>query len=235
VDPHHRDPDGPARARPLLQGQDRGGPRREPRPLRLSGADGRRHPDLQPGPGAGGAGPEAAPGDDPRHRRRLQPRLRPRGLQAPRAAHPGGRRGGARDRREEDEQVLRQHDPDVRPREGGEEGGDGDRHRLDAGGGAQGHDDGAVPALVAVREARRARGALRPREGGRARLRRGQEGPAGAAAGALRAVSRAARAWEAKPGAVEEVLAEGARRARALARPVLDAARDAAGLGPAKG
>jgi len=40
--------------------------------------------------------------------------------------------------------------------------------------------------------------------------------------------------WQAKPGAVEEVLAEGARRARALARPVLEAARDAAGLGPAR-
>jgi len=45
---------------------------------------------------------------------------------------------------------------------------------------------------------------------------------------------RARRAeWAARPGAVEEVLAEGARRARALARPVLEAARDAAGLGPA--
>jgi tryptophanyl-tRNA synthetase len=41
-------------------------------------------------------------------------------------------------------------------------------------------------------------------------------------------------AWAATPGAVEEVLAEGARRARALARPVLEAARDAAGLGPAR-
>jgi tryptophanyl-tRNA synthetase len=38
-------------------------------------------------------------------------------------------------------------------------------------------------------------------------------------------------AWQARPGAVEDVLAEGARRARALARPVLEAARDAAGLG----
>ena len=33
------------------------------------------------------------------------------------------------------------------------------------------------------------------------------------------------------PGDVEDVLADGVRRARALARPVLDAARDAAGLG----
>ena len=35
------------------------------------------------------------------------------------------------------------------------------------------------------------------------------------------------------PGDVEDALADGARRARALARPVLEAARDAAGLGPA--
>jgi tryptophanyl-tRNA synthetase len=42
-------------------------------------------------------------------------------------------------------------------------------------------------------------------------------------------------AWEARPGAVEEVLAEGARRARALARPVLEAAREASGLGAAGG
>jgi hypothetical protein len=33
---------------------------------------------------------------------------------------------------------------------------------------------------------------------------------------------------------VEQVLANGAQRARALARPVLDAARDAAGLGLAR-
>ena len=31
---------------------------------------------------------------------------------------------------------------------------------------------------------------------------------------------------------VEEILAEGARRARAIARPVLDEVRRAAGLGP---
>jgi len=37
--------------------------------------------------------------------------------------------------------------------------------------------------------------------------------------------------FAAAPGRVEEVLAEGARRARALAAPVLDAAREAAGLG----
>jgi tryptophanyl-tRNA synthetase len=37
-----------------------------------------------------------------------------------------------------------------------------------------------------------------------------------------------------RPDEVEDVLAEGARRARALAQPVLAAARDAAGLGPGR-
>ena len=39
-------PHGPARARAQLQGQGRAGRGDEPRPLRLSGADGRRHPAL---------------------------------------------------------------------------------------------------------------------------------------------------------------------------------------------
>jgi tryptophanyl-tRNA synthetase len=37
--------------------------------------------------------------------------------------------------------------------------------------------------------------------------------------------------WDARGDDVEDVLADGARRARAIARPILDAARDAAGLG----
>jgi len=40
--------------------------------------------------------------------------------------------------------------------------------------------------------------------------------------------------WELRGNDVEDVLADGARRARAIARPTLDAARDAAGLGPAR-
>ena len=40
--------------------------------------------------------------------------------------------------------------------------------------------------------------------------------------------------WESRRADVEDVLADGARRARAIARPTLDAARDAAGLGPAR-
>ena len=39
-------------------------------------------------------------------------------------------------------------------------------------------------------------------------------------------------AWSRRADDVEDVLAAGARRARALGRPILDAARDAAGLGP---
>jgi tryptophanyl-tRNA synthetase len=38
-------------------------------------------------------------------------------------------------------------------------------------------------------------------------------------------------ALAARPSDVEDVLADGARRARAIARPVLDACREAAGLG----
>jgi tryptophanyl-tRNA synthetase len=46
------------------------------------------------------------------------------------------------------------------------------------------------------------------------------------------APQRARRAeWDARGDDVEDVLAEGARRARAIARPILDAARDASGLG----
>jgi len=46
---------------------------------------------------------------------------------------------------------------------------------------------------------------------------------------------RARRAeLESKPGTVEEVLQDGARRARELGAPVLAAARDAAGLGPTR-
>ena len=40
---------------------------------------------------------------------------------------------------------------------------------------------------------------------------------------------------EARPDDVEDVLREGMRRARAIGRPVLDACRDAAGLGPGPG
>ena len=38
--------------------------------------------------------------------------------------------------------------------------------------------------------------------------------------------------YAARPGDVEQILAEGARRARAIGAPVLAEARDAAGLGP---
>jgi len=41
-------------------------------------------------------------------------------------------------------------------------------------------------------------------------------------------------ALEAKPDQVEAILAEGGRRAREIGRPVLDACRDAAGLGPSR-
>ena len=37
--------------------------------------------------------------------------------------------------------------------------------------------------------------------------------------------------FEARPGVVEEILADGVERARALALPVIEACREAAGLG----
>ena len=60
--------------------------------------------------------------------------------------------------RSQDEQVLRQHDPDVRAAERDQEGGDGHRDRLDAGRGAEGRLGGTgVPALESLRERGRTR------------------------------------------------------------------------------
>ena len=89
----------------------------------------------------------------------------------------------------------------------------------------------AVPALVAVRERRTSARRCSRARGGRARLRRGEEGPARAPASrtSRRCASGAPRS-RARPSEVEDVLADGARRARAIARPVLDACREAAGL-----
>ena len=67
-------------------------------------------------PRAGRQGPGAAPGDDARHRRVVQPRLR-RGVPAAGSGVQRGRRG-ARHRRPEDEQELRQHHRDLRRGQG---------------------------------------------------------------------------------------------------------------------
>ena len=102
---HHLQPEhgaGPCRARldlwlphaaGLAQPHDpvqgeggQGARQRRARPLRLSGADGGRHPALQGDARAGGRGPEAASRAGARHRRRLQPALRRRILPAARAA-----------------------------------------------------------------------------------------------------------------------------------------------------
>ena len=75
-----------------VQGQGRQGPRGLlGRALRLSGADGRRHPALPRHPRPGRRGPEAARRARPRHRREVQPRLRRRLLPAARAGHRGRR------------------------------------------------------------------------------------------------------------------------------------------------
>ena len=124
---HHLQPVDGARARPArldlqlrgpprldephdaVQGEGRQGPReRLARPLRLSGADGGRHPDLQGHARAGRRGPEAAPRADARHRHQVQQRLRRAGL-LPGHRAADLRRGDARDeparRHQEDEQV----------------------------------------------------------------------------------------------------------------------------------
>ena len=67
-----------------VQGEGRQGPReRVDRALRLSGADGGRHPRLSGDPCAGRRGSEAAPRAHPRHRPEIQQRLRRR--RSPRA------------------------------------------------------------------------------------------------------------------------------------------------------
>ena len=77
------------------------------RPLRLSGADGRRHPRLPGDPRAGRRGPEAASGAVARHRGRLQPTLRDRFFPTPRALDLRRRDPGHEPARrpEEDEQL----------------------------------------------------------------------------------------------------------------------------------
>ena len=59
-----------------------------PRPVRLPGAHGRGYSDLRLERCAGGTGPEAARRGHPRHRRQVQRAIR-RDVRDPRAAHPG--------------------------------------------------------------------------------------------------------------------------------------------------
>ena len=68
VDPDHRHPDGAPRAVPCLQGQGCSGPPLRPRPLRLSGPAGGRHPHRSRPLRPGRPGPEAAHRGDPGHR-----------------------------------------------------------------------------------------------------------------------------------------------------------------------
>ena len=72
-----RRPHGLAQPHDPVQGEGRQGPReRVRRPVRLSGADGGRHPGLSRDARAGRRGPEAASGALPRHRAEVQQRLR---------------------------------------------------------------------------------------------------------------------------------------------------------------
>ena len=127
----------------------------------------------------------------------------------------GGGRGGARHRRPQDEQVLRQHDRDVRAAKRDQEGGDGDRHRLDAGRGAEGARPGSSSQLWALFASPAEREAMfaRARAGG---LGYGElKKDLLARLDAYFAPMRERRAaLAARPDEVEDVLADGARRAR---------------------
>ena len=85
---------GLAEPHDAVQGEGRQGPReRLGRPVRLSGADGRRHPRLPRHPCAGRRRPEAASGADPRHRAEVQQRLLGPHRRARRRRRDAGRRG----------------------------------------------------------------------------------------------------------------------------------------------
>ncbi len=139
--------DGPLGALPRLQGEEGPRPQRRRRLVRLSGADGRRHPALRFGRGAGGRGPDAAHRGRPRPGGQLQPRVRP-DLRHAQGQDPGqfGLRAGHR--RPEDVQELRQHAGRAGGAQGAAEADHADRHRLAGHGGAQGA--GGRPPLSAL-------------------------------------------------------------------------------------
>ena len=129
ADVAHRQPDadGTPRARPQLQGQDGQGHLAQLRALRLPGPHGRGHPPLRHERRARRPGPAAAPGDDPRHRDQVQPDVR-RDLCRAGGRHPRAMSRPCPASTAEDEQELRQHDRDIRGREGPPEKGHVDRH-----------------------------------------------------------------------------------------------------------
>ena len=89
-----RRPHGLAEPHDAVQGEGRQGPReRLGRPVRLSDADGGRHPRLPRHPRAGRRRPEAASGADPRHRPEVQQRLFGPHRRARRRRRDEGRRG----------------------------------------------------------------------------------------------------------------------------------------------
>ncbi len=92
--PDQRHADGLAGEVRQLQGQGPARPARRARPVRLPRAPGGRHPPVRRRRRPRRPGPEAAPGDHPRHRRAVQPRLR-RDLQAAQAVHPRHRRASS--------------------------------------------------------------------------------------------------------------------------------------------
>ena len=116
-----------------------------------------------------------------------------------------------------------------------QEGRHGHRDRLDAGRGAEGPEPGASSSSGACSRRQAEREAMF------ARAQAGGLGYGDVKKDLLARLMdyfepmRARRtALEARPDEIEEILRGGAGRARALAMPVLEACRDAAGLGPVK-
>src|SRR5262249_41111819 len=119
--------DGIARARDLLQGQNRPRYERERWTVQLSHPDGGGHFDLRQRCRASWQGSETAYRNHARSRGENERNLRS-DFQASRAAHSAGNRNRAWYRRSENEQELRQQHRHLRGREGNEEARDEHRH-----------------------------------------------------------------------------------------------------------
>ena len=156
--------------------------RRQPRAAHLPRPAGRRHRPLQGVGGAGGQGPGGPPGAVAGDRPGLQQPLRRDLPGAAGRLHRGPGRPGHR-RREEDVEVDREHDRDLRPRGRDPAPGHGDGHRHAADQANRSRPPGALQRLPAPPLLRRR---LRRDLGGRAhradRLRRHEEAPRGAPA-----------------------------------------------------
>ena len=166
-----------------------------------------------------------------RHGRQVQPRLR-RGLPDPDLA---ARQGieGARHRRPEDEQVVRQHDRHLRRGQAAREDGHGhqDRQHADGPAAQPGHVQ-RLRAVQPVRDATTEKAALaadyragKIGYGGAKKLLKDEDRRATSARSATKRKELAAR-----PDTVEDMLRDGAKKARAEAETTMELVRRATGL-----